>query len=94
MQISSLSSHIPMPAAGVSPKSGGNFASLIAQYTQQVNHDVKHASQGATALAAGHGGDTTETLLAVQKAGLSFQLMLATRNKLVDAYREVSRMQV
>jgi len=94
MQIGSLPNHSALPIPGNTTKDRGNFAAMIAQYTQHVNHDIKQASQASAALAEGKGGDTTETLLAVQKAGISFQLMLATRNKLVDAYREVLRMQV
>jgi len=46
------------------------------------------------ALASGDSKNTSETLLAIQKADLSFQLMMSVRNKLVSAYREISRMQV
>ncbi len=96
MQIGSLptTSQMPIPSTGGEQKQKTNFASLISQYTQHINHDVKSANAAAANLAEGKGGDTTETLLAVQKAGLSFQLMLASRNKLVEAYREVMRMQV
>jgi len=83
-----------IPSVGGQKQNQGSFAAMISAYTQQVNHDVKSASKAAAEVAMGKGGDTTETLLAVKKAGLSFQLMLATRNKLVEAYREVMRMQV
>jgi flagellar hook-basal body complex protein FliE len=33
-------------------------------------------------------------ILAVQKADVSFQMMMAVRGKLIDAYREVMRMQM
>jgi len=71
-----------------------NFATLLQAYTEQVNHDVKAAAKGAESLAAGESRNTSETLLAIQKADLSFQMMLSVRNKLVDAYREIIRMQV
>ncbi|RLL53027.1 flagellar hook-basal body complex protein FliE [Mariprofundus sp. EBB-1] len=71
-----------------------NFATLLQAYTQQVNNDVKTAAKGAEGLATGEVHNTSETLLAIKKADLSFQLMLGVRNKLVDAYREIIRMQV
>jgi len=73
-----------------------NFASLLQAYTQQVNHDSKAAGKAAVDLASGvdTGKGTAETLLAIKQADLSFQMMLGVRNKLVDAYREISRMQV
>jgi len=72
----------------------GNFSSLIQQYIQQANQDEKSAGKAAVNLAMGKSANVSETLLAVQKANLSFQLMLSVRNKLVDAYREVMRMPV
>jgi len=71
-----------------------NFAALINQYVQQVNQESKAASEASVDLALGKNQNVSETILAIQKADLSFQLMLSVRNKLVDAYREVMRMQV
>jgi len=72
----------------------GNFGALVKQYTEQMNQDKKSAAAAAEKLAVNGEGNVAETLLALQKADLSFQLLLSTRNKLVDAYREVMRMQV
>jgi len=77
------------PVAG-----SGNFATLLNAYVNEVNHDSKAAGKASVALAAGESKNTSETLLAIQKADLSFKMMLSVRNKLVDAYREISRMQV
>ncbi|MFQ5519012.1 MAG: flagellar hook-basal body complex protein FliE, partial [Mariprofundus sp.] len=38
-----------------------NFATLLKAYTEQVNHDVKAAASSAENLAAGEGGNTSET---------------------------------
>lgn len=78
------------PAAG----KPGNFGALVKQYAEQMNHDHKAADAASVDLAVNGKGNVAETLLAVQKADLSFQLLLSARNKLVDAYREVMRMQV
>ncbi len=72
----------------------GNFGALVKQYTEQVNQDTKAAAKAAENLAVNGVGSVSETVLAVKKADLSFQLLLSARNKLVDAYREVMRMQV
>ena len=45
-------------------------------------------------MAEGKGGSVSETILAVEKADLSFQTLMAVRNKLVSAYTEVMHMQV
>ena len=41
----------------------------------------------------GNGTDVHSALIAVEKADLSFQLMMQVRNKIVSAYQEISRMQ-
>jgi flagellar hook-basal body complex protein FliE len=42
---------------------------------------------------SGNGSDVHSALIAVEKADLSFQLMMQVRNKIVSAYQEISRMQ-
>ncbi len=41
----------------------------------------------------GNGMDVHSAMIAVEKAELSFQLMMQVRNKIVQAYQEISRMQ-
>ncbi len=41
----------------------------------------------------GTGTDVHSAMIAVEKADLSFQLMMQVRNKIVSAYEEISRMQ-
>ncbi|PJA34967.1 MAG: flagellar hook-basal body complex protein FliE [Zetaproteobacteria bacterium CG_4_9_14_3_um_filter_53_7] len=93
--VSGLTSTNSQPVGETNATAGGeNFASMLKAYTEQVNHDQKAATAAGEALAAGESVNTSETLLAIQKASLSFEMMLGVRNKLVDAYREVIRMQV
>jgi len=94
MNIQGLPSQLTQASQTDSSKPKGNFGALLKQYTADVNHDVKTAAKNAETLAVDGVGNVTETMLAVKKAGLSFQLMMAARNKMVDAYREVMRMQV
>ncbi len=46
-----------------------------------------------SSLLEGSGQDVHSAMLAVEQADLSFQLMMQVRNKIVNAYQEVSRMQ-
>lgn len=45
-------------------------------------------------LAAGQNGNIHETLLAMNKAEVAFKMVMQVRNKLLNAYQEVMRMQV
>jgi len=93
--VSGLAPNIGLQQPANKPATGAdNFAAVLDSYVSQVNHDEKAAGKAAVALASGESKNTSETLLAIQKADLSFQMMLGVRNKLVDAYREISRMQV
>lgn len=40
------------------------------------------------------GGDVTQAIISMEKADMSFQLMIEVRNRLLSAYEEISRMQV
>jgi flagellar hook-basal body complex protein FliE len=51
------------------------------------------ADQKISALLEGNGQDIHSAMIATERADLSFQLMLQVRNKIVNAYQEVSRMQ-
>lgn len=71
-----------------------NFSAMLKHYVEQTNIQEHQADQAATALAEGKKANLSETLLAIEKADLSSQLLFSVRNKLVEAYREVMRMQV
>ncbi len=71
-----------------------NFGDLLKQAMQEVNQVSAQAEDEARNLMTGESADMHTAMLAVQKADLSFQMMMAVRSKLVDAYREVMRMQM
>jgi flagellar hook-basal body complex protein FliE len=89
--IAKVASMKPEPAT---TETKGQFADVLKQYATEMNHDVKAAAKNAETLAITGQGNMSETLLATKEADLSFQLMLSVRNKLMEAYREVVRMQV
>lgn len=70
------------------------FGDLLKQALQEVNQASAQAEDEARNLMTGEGADMHSAMLAVQKADLSFQMMMAVRSKLIDAYREVMRMQM
>lgn len=92
--LSGITSGTKMQDVGKSESGNNNFAAVLKNYTEQLNHTEKQADTAAQNLATGKGGNTSETLLAIEKADISFQMMMGVRNKLVDAYHEISRMQV
>jgi flagellar hook-basal body complex protein FliE len=55
----------------------------------QVQNDAESAVKDLSS-----GGDVTQALIAMEKADMSFNLMVEVRNKLLNAYEELMRMQV
>lgn len=99
MEIQRLSpSATPQTAAlsGTSPSHlrdrdfGGLFTDLLAKLSAL----QADADQLAAGLAAGEAVDLHEVMLAMEKASLGFQLALQVRNKVVEAYQEVMRLQL
>lgn len=89
---------IPEPFASVSPKStapsGPGFGDLLKQAVEHVNSMQHQAGRLEDAVAQGESVNIHQAVIAGEKAGLSFRLMTQVRNKLVDAYEEIMRMQV
>jgi flagellar hook-basal body complex protein FliE len=62
-------------------------------FASQVDHEIGEANRKTEEFAVGKEYDLHEIVIASEKADLSFRLLLQIRNKLLDAYQEVMRMQ-
>ncbi|MDX9746039.1 MAG: flagellar hook-basal body complex protein FliE [Syntrophales bacterium] len=82
-----------VPTGSVAPATGGGFKSVLKTAIQDVNHLHLQADDAVAKLQANK-GSMHEALIAMEKASLSFQTMVQIRNKIVEAYQEVMRMQV
>ena len=73
---------------------GESFRDVLSGVIQEVQQLQVEADTSIKRLVAGEIADPTEAMVAVEKADISFQTMMAVRNKIVAAYEEVMRMQV
>ena len=71
-----------------------NFMNHLIESIHNVNNLQATSDKMATALSTGKTQNIHETMLAVTHAELSFNLMVQVRNKALDAYQEIMRMQV
>ena len=71
-----------------------SFAQVLKDSLQAVDRLKKEADQAIQHLTVDGSGSIHKTMIAVEKADLSFRLMMQIRNKIVEAYQEVMRMQV
>lgn len=85
----------PNPESGSAKSLGGaSFGDVLNESIEKVNNLQQKADEAIQGLATGQSADVAQTMIAVQQASLSFQLMTQVRNKLVQAYEEVMRMPV
>lgn len=71
-----------------------SFGDFLADSISQVNNLQQDANVAMQRLASGESKNIHETLLAVEKADIAFKQMNQVRMKVIDAYKEIMRMQV
>ena len=69
---------------------GATFASQLQAAFDHIEKLHADADQQIAGLLSGQGEDIHRVMIAVEKANLSFQMMMQVRNKIVQAYRDVS----
>ena len=76
------------------PGNSGSFATLLQQSLERVNGLQHDADAAARAFALGQAPSVHDTMIAMEKADLSLRLTTKVRNKVVEAYQDIMRMQV
>ena len=72
----------------------GEFQGVLESAIEKMEHLRGEANQAVEALINGQGGELHSVVLATQRADLAFELGLQVRNKVVQAYQEIMRMQM
>ena len=73
---------------------GTAFADTLKKALYKVNSLQIKADEAATALATGQAEDVHQVVIALEEAMLAMQLTMQVRNKILEAYQEISRMQI
>jgi len=84
----------PRRAPGSGAAATKSFGELLAAAVERVNEAQWEADQAVKALALGEAQDIHQVTLAMEKADLMLQLAIRVRNKAIEAYQEISRMQI
>ena len=79
---------------GKAEKSTTSFSEVLKDSINKVGELEKEASQQTEKLVKMDGQDVHNTMIAVEKADMSFQLMMQIRNKIINAYEEIMKIQV
>jgi flagellar hook-basal body complex protein FliE len=82
-------------AGGAQQGSGGSggssFLDTLHSAVDQVGQLQSQADTQVASMLSGGGQDVHSAMIAVEKANLTFELMVQVRNKIISAYQEVSR---
>ena len=72
----------------------GDFKNLMLEAIDQVNDMQSAANRAVEELSTGGEVNTSEVFTAIQKADMSFRMMMQIRNKMMDAYREIQNIRI
>lgn len=71
----------------------GEFKNMLSSLIEEVDSLQKNADQSIKGLVDGDSANVHDIMIQMEEAGVAFDLMMEIRNKLVDAYQQIMRMQ-
>jgi flagellar hook-basal body complex protein FliE len=85
--------------AGASTQSAGappsySFQNLLGDFVNEVSSKQATADDAVNGLLSGKNVSLHQAVISMEEASVSFQMMVEVRNKLLDSYQELMRMQV
>ena len=92
IRIDQLSKSMFQDKASVKPKDEQSFGNVINNAIQKVSN-LENEADGSIADMLQGKADIHQTMVALQKSDISMRMFLAVRNKAIEAYREIMRMQ-
>lgn len=78
----------------IETNNNGDFKKTITNFLNDINQSQKEADKAIESLVFGEGAEISDTVIALEKAKISFQLMVNIRNTLLQSYQEIMRMQL
>lgn len=79
---------------GVQQGKGNDFASQLMDVLKEVNQTQANSREMQTNLLTGQPVEIHDVMIAMERASMAMNLTLQVRNKMLDAYQEVMRLQV
>ena len=72
---------------------GNDFVKILKSFYTQVDKQLREADQNVEEFTLGKSYDLHEIMITSEKADISLKLLLKIRNKLLESYQEIMRMQ-
>ena len=93
-ELEALPSTLDSQPIGRSPEAQSTFGGLFGRLVGEVNQKQAAASSAVACLMTGNNVSLHQAMIAMEEASVSFQLMVEVRNKLLESYQELMRMQL
>jgi flagellar hook-basal body complex protein FliE len=93
-QLGSINSDTPFQTNPASSSGGANFENLLGGLVNDVAQKQAAASSSVTGLLSGQNVSLHQAMISMEEANVSFQMMVEVRNRLLDSYQELMRMQI
>ena len=87
-------SEIARPTAPGDAVGDKSFADTLKDAVNSVNDLQKTADHSAQELATGRTDNVADVMINAEKAEIALKLMIQVRNKIIDAYQDIMKMQV
>lgn len=84
----------PQNESNTAIKGKVSFADVLKNKVQEINELQLDANNAISKVELEDSGSIHEAMIALEKASISFRTMMQVRNKILEAYQEVMRMQV
>ena len=85
----------PLDPIGAGPQAeGGEFQAVLGGVLDNIKTTANDSAKQVTAWMDGEQTDIHQVAMSIQKAGLTFEVAMEVRNKMMQAYQEVMRMQI
>ena len=85
-----IGTEVKSAATGVS----GDFSTWLNQHVDGLNQQLLESDNQLRSLAMGKTENLHQVMLSLEQTKISFELALQVRNKLLDAYQDIMRMQI
>jgi flagellar hook-basal body complex protein FliE len=93
-ELEKLSPGILPNSVGVTNAAPAGFDKLVTGLVNEVSAKQAAAGESVNGLLSGKNVSLHQTVIAMEEASISFQLMVEVRNKLLESYQELMRMQI
>ncbi|MEZ0323943.1 MAG: flagellar hook-basal body complex protein FliE [Hydrogenothermaceae bacterium] len=94
VDIVNLSDSIPLKLDEKVQQKKEGFSSILEDFIKDVNNDLLKAKDIEKQIALGKVENLQEAMYLIEKADISFRLLTEIRNKALESYQEIMRMQV